>query len=68
MDLLLSVLVLAALAFLVGGFVLWRKGAPRLQPVLMVVVAAILIANVLILTLPYANGECPAEEAQALGR
>jgi hypothetical protein len=38
MDILLSVLVLAAFAFLAGAFVLWRKGAPRKQAVLMVVV------------------------------
>jgi drug/metabolite transporter superfamily protein YnfA len=67
MDILLSVLVLAAFAFLAGAFVLWRKGAPRKQALLMVVVAAILLANVLIWTLPDASGESPAQKAGALG-
>lgn len=68
MDTLLSVLVLAALAFLAGAVVLWRKGGSPKQAVLMVLVAAILIANVLIWTLPYANGGSPVEKAQALGQ
>ena len=63
MNLVLSLLVLAALTLLAGAFALWRKGAPRLQIGLMVVLAAIMLANVLIWTLPDSSGEAPLDKA-----
>ncbi|HEX7710398.1 MAG TPA: hypothetical protein VF418_05625 [Sphingomonadaceae bacterium] len=68
MNTLLSVLVLAAFALLAGAFILWRKGAPRKQAALMVILAAILLANVLIWTLPEGNGAAPVDQVQALQR
>jgi hypothetical protein len=66
MNLLLAALVLTAVALIAGAVVLWRKGAPRKRPVLMVVLAMVILANVLILTLPDASGEAPVDRIQAL--
>ncbi len=66
MDMVLSILMLAAIALLIGAFVLWRKGGPLKQVSLMVVLAIVMIGNVLIWTIPDESGEAPAEKAAAL--
>ena len=66
MDTVLSILMLATIALLVGGIVLLRKGGYRKQAILMLVLAAIFAANVAIWTVPYKGGEAPAEKAGAL--
>jgi hypothetical protein len=66
MNALLSVLVLAAIALFAGAFVMWRKGAPPKQPLLMVAAAVVMLINVLIWTLPDASGEAPIEQVQTL--
>lgn len=60
LDFALSVLMLAAVALVIGAVVLWRRGV-RKQAALMLVLAAIAIANVLIWTLPDAGGRAPAD-------
>lgn len=55
--------MLAALALVAGAFVLWRKGAPRSRIVLMLLLAAIMAANVAIWTMPDATGDAPVERA-----
>lgn len=67
MDTVLSVLVLAAVALAGGAFFLWRRGGATKQVWLMLLVAAILIANVLIWTIPYSSGTAPVDRAAALG-
>ncbi len=52
----LSLLVLTALALVVGAVFLWRRGGPRRQIVLMLVLAAIIAGNVVIWVLPTAGG------------
>ena len=47
----LSIAMLAAFGLLIGGIVLIRRGE-RKKGVLMIVAAAVLVGNVLILTLP----------------
>ena len=47
MDLILSLLVLAALAMAGGAYLQWRRGA-RKHASLMLVLAVVMIANVLI--------------------
>ncbi|HEX5644469.1 MAG TPA: hypothetical protein VFX62_03045 [Erythrobacter sp.] len=59
MNAVLSIVMLAAGALIVGAFVLWRRGAPLKQPLLMLLLAAIAVANVLIWTVPDASGEAP---------
>lgn len=46
-----AITMLAVFALVIGALVLFRRGGNRRQPVLMLVLAAILLANVLILTL-----------------
>lgn len=60
LDFALSVLMLAVVALLLAAFVLWRRGV-RKQAALMVLLALIGIANVLIWTIPDAEGLAPAE-------
>jgi len=65
MDAVLSVMVLTAIALLLGALFLWRRGGgSRRQVVLMVVMAMVLIVNVAIWTLPNASGENPLEQVQ----
>ncbi|MGN6500879.1 MAG: hypothetical protein ACTHKM_12120 [Tsuneonella sp.] len=58
----LSILMLAALALVAGAVYLWRREGFRRQAVLMLVLAAIALANVAIWTLPGAGGKSPAGE------
>ncbi|QIG53418.1 hypothetical protein G6N82_03990 [Altererythrobacter sp. BO-6] len=64
MNLVLSIVMLAAGTLLVGAFVLWRRGVPLKQPLLMVLLAVIAIVNVLIWTLPDASGDAPLDRVQ----
>ena len=63
MDTVLSIIMLAAVALVVGAFFLWRKGGSRKQVFLMIVLAAIMLANVAIWTVPDASGDAPIEQA-----
>jgi hypothetical protein len=51
-DLALSLMVLTVIALIVGAAWLWRRGGSRKQPVLMLVLAAVLVLNIAIWTLP----------------
>ncbi len=66
MDLVLSLMMLAALALAAGAAFLWLKRGARKQAALMLVLAVVLLANVAIWTLPYANGDAPLGRADAL--
>lgn len=59
MDIVLSILALGVLALLGGAWLAWRRGGRR-QAVLMVILAAVLAANIAIWTLPDAEGAAPA--------
>ena len=59
----LSVLVLAGFALIVGAIILWRRGAPMKRIILMLIAAVILFANVAIWTVPTQSGQSPAEIA-----
>lgn len=61
-DIVLSVVMLAALALLAGAFVLWRRTGEVRNPLLMVLLAAIAVINVLIWTVPTPGGEAPIEQ------
>ena len=60
LNVVLSILVLAALALAGGAIVLWRRGV-RKQAALMLVLAAIAIANVAIWTVPTSDGTAPID-------
>lgn len=66
-DLVLSIVMLAALALMAGAFVLWRRTGEVRNPALMVVLALIALANVLIWTVPSPDGTTPLEEVQKDG-
>ncbi|OCC22678.1 hypothetical protein MB02_14705 [Croceicoccus estronivorus] len=66
MDAVLSVMMLTAIALLLGALFLWRRGGkPVRQVVLMVIMALVLMVNVAIWTLPDASGENPLEQVEA---
>ena len=56
----LSILVLAAFALVAGAIWLWRRPGMRRQALLMLLLAAIAIANVAIWTVPDEEGRSPA--------
>ncbi|MGE3692628.1 MAG: hypothetical protein AB7F98_14745 [Novosphingobium sp.] len=62
MSAVLSLLVFAALALVAGAAFLWRRGGSRLQIALMLVLAAVMGANVAIWTLPDASGNAPLRQ------
>ncbi|HMT47838.1 MAG: hypothetical protein RL702_3008 [Pseudomonadota bacterium] len=61
MSTVLSILVLAAIAMLLGAAMMWRKG-DRKRAMLMVLLAIIAATNVAIWTLPDASGEAPVSK------
>lgn len=66
-DIVLSIVMLAALALVAGAVVLWRRTGQVKQPALMVVLAVIAVLNVLIWTVPTESGKAPIEQLQAAG-
>ena len=64
-DIVLSIVMLAALALVAGAFVLWRRTGEVKNPALMVVLAVIAVINVLIWTLPTSGGTAPIEAARS---
>ena len=66
-DIVLSIVMLAALALVAGAAVLWRRTGQIKQPALMVLLAVIAVLNVLIWTVPSAGGEAPIAQIKAAG-
>ncbi len=66
-DIVLSIVMLAALALVAGAFVLWRRTGQMKQPALMVVLAVIAVLNVLIRTVPTSSGEAPITQIKSAG-
>jgi len=66
-DIVLSIVMLAALALVAGAVVLWRRTGQVKQPALMVLLAVIAVLNVLIWTIPTESGAAPIEQLKAAG-
>ncbi len=66
MNTVLSILMLAAVGLLLGAFLLWRKGGPLKQVLLMVVLAVIAAINVAIWTVPGEGGDAPLDQLEEL--
>lgn len=66
-DIVLSIMMLAALALVAGAFVLWRRTGEIKNPALMVLLAVIAVINVLIWTLPNADGQAPIAQVKDAG-
>lgn len=62
-DAALSLAMLMVFALPAGAFVLWRRGGSRKQVALMLVLAAILAANVAIWVVPTRGGNAPLGQA-----
>ena len=63
MDLILSLVVLVAIALVAGALWLWRRGGARKQAGLMLLLAVVMIVNVLIWTVPQEDGTAPIDRA-----
>ncbi len=59
MNTVLSILVLAAIVLVVGATALWRRGGSRRQIGLLLLLAAIMVVNIGIWTLPDSSGNAP---------
>lgn len=66
-DIVLAIVMLAALALVAGAFVLWRRTGEVRNPALMVLLAVVAVVNVLIWTLPTPGGQAPIEAIKAAG-
>lgn len=66
-DLVLSIVMLAALLLIAGAFFMYRRTGDLKQPGLMVLLALIALGNVLIWTIPTSDGTTPLEQAEAAG-
>lgn len=62
MEVALSLMVLTAIALVIGAVVLWRKGGSRKQIGLMLLLAVIMAVNVGIWTLPDSSGKAPLNQ------
>ncbi len=63
-DIVLSIVMLAALALVAGAYALWRRTGEAKNPALMVLLAVIALINVLIWTVPSTGGKAPVEQVQ----
>jgi hypothetical protein len=66
-DLALSLLMLAALTLIGGAIVQWRRTGPSRNTWLMLVAAAVMLANVAIWVIPDGHGAAPANHAAGPG-
>jgi len=62
MNLVLSIVMLAALALIAGAILLWRRTGDMKKPALMLLLALIAIVNVAIWTVPDESGNTPLSQ------
>lgn len=67
-DIVLSIVMLAALLLVAGAFVLWRRTGQVKQPALMLLLAVIAVLNVLIWTIPTNTGKAPITQIKQQGQ
>lgn len=58
----LSILMLAAIAMVAGGVILWRRRGATKQVWLMLLLAVVLAANVAIWVVPSGDGTSPVQQ------
>ncbi len=61
LDVILSIMVLSAAILIAGAVYLWRKDGRTKQATLMGILAFVMIVNVVIWTVPMADGTSPVE-------
>lgn len=62
-DLILSLVMLATIVLVAGAIYLWRRGGHVKQVWLMLVLAAVMVFNILIWTIPDSGGMVPLDHA-----
>ena len=62
-DIALSLAMLMEFALPIGAYALWRRGGSRVQIALMLVLAAVMAANVAVWVIPDRNGASPLTAA-----
>lgn len=62
-NIILSLMMLLCFALLIGAYIFWRKGQVK-QPLLMLLLTAIIIANIVIWTMPNDDGKTLIKAAQ----
>ena len=63
-DVVLALVMLAAFGLVFGAFVLWRRTGEMKQPALMLILAGVAFVNVLIWTVPDADGNSPLDQVE----
>ena len=63
-DLVLSIVVLAAFLLFAGAFFLWRRTGNTKNAILMVLLGLIALGNVAIWTIPDTDGKAPLEKLE----
>jgi len=66
MDVVLSIMALGMAVLLLGALYLWRRGGMGKQAALMVLLAAIIAANIAIWTVPDPAGTAPIDRVDEL--
>lgn len=66
MDMVLSLVVLAAFILMLAAYFVWRRGNAK-QAGLMAVLAIVALANVLIWIVPDGGGTAPVDRIEAAG-
>lgn len=64
LDTVLSILVLATIALIIGAIALWRRGGQSRQIWLMLLLAAVIAGNVLVWVVPDSTGKAPVSQAK----
>lgn len=62
MNVVLSIVMLAAIALVVGAFFMWKRTGDTKKAILMVFLAGIAALNVAIWTVPDASGDAPIDK------
>ena len=62
MSAILSIMVLGAIALTAGAIYLWNRDGMRRQALLMLVLVAVIAANVALLTVPVGDGQSVVEQ------
>ncbi|MEO1921266.1 hypothetical protein T8S45_02100 [Blastomonas marina] len=64
MSIVLSIVMLAAFALLLAAFIAWRKGLPKKQIGLLLLLALVMAVNVAIWTVPDSEGTAPIDKVE----
>ena len=64
MSIVLSIVMLAAFALVLAAFLAWRKGLPKKQIGLLLLLALVMAVNIAIWTVPDSKGQAPIDQVE----